>query len=523
MAVRISRKTSKVRVDLTHPAASPLRKKLGTEARVIELPWTVKSAVRLSDVLGTWVPTPAYAGGYGGLMTPRAYQRKTVDFIVRNRRGFVLNGLGTGKTASALWAFWWLHQHGMAQRLLVLAPKSTLDFVWLREAQMAVPDLATGVARAPSSKREEVLKNLNYSIVVTNHDAVRFHDPDMIAGLFDMVVVDEATAFKTWRSGGMPKRHRALRKIAHDVPWFWLMTGTPTPNSPEDAWFPITMVRPDWKITRSRWEAWTMVKSNYNPHIKKPKPDATRVVAQHMKPAIRITREEALKELPPRSFITRKPDLSKEQKKALKELKAYAVTELKGQEITAANAAVLLLKLLQVASGGVKIVPDTDEAVELDMTQRLEDIDAVVQDSGAKVIVFSAFRHSVRRITKWLNERHGEGFAAVVYGDVSGRKRNEIFQSFQDDDLPRVIVAHPETASHGLTLTAADTILWVGPPLRAELYEQGNARAWRGGQTKPVTIVNQVASPEEERIFKVLQKREALQSEILSIVKELVS
>lgn len=518
MLVDIDSDGMRMRVDMHHPKAAPFIGALPAGTRYLVVPWTVENALRLSHRLDTLIPTPAYAGKYGGMIEPRVYQRRTVDFVVRNRAGFILNGLGTGKTAASLWAIEWLYTNKMIRRALILAPRSTLDFVWARECEKAVPGLPFDIAYGSPKKRKDVFEQEHNIITISNHDMLRLHDPEYLAEKFDMIVVDEASVFKTWEGRGKPARYKAIEKLAAGKPRLWLMSATPTPNGPVDAWALAKLVNPDWKMTKGRWKVATMVEVRKHRWVAKP--DAADMVANILQPSIRITSEEALKEMPPRTFIDRAPDLTKDQIKMRKEIVAKAVIELEDTEITADRASVLATKLLQIACGGVR--DDNGNVVGVDMTPRLEDIDSVISEAEGKVIVFGNFRHTVRQISDWLNKRHGDGFSRYILGDVPQGERNEIFEAFQNGDNPQVLVAHPATASHGLTLTAATAIIWVGPPLKSEFYEQGNARAWRSGQTRPVTIVNQVSSPEEKRLMKTLRERGELQQTVLEIVKGLV-
>ena len=112
---------------------------------------------------------------------------------------------------------------------------------------------------------------------------------------------------------------------------------------------------------------------------------------------------------------------------------------------------------------------------------------------------------------------------ATVSGDTPPAQRAEIFQAFQHTDKYQVLNAHPECMSHGLTLTAADTIVWFGPTTKLETFEQANARITRVGQTRKQQIIRLVASPVEKITYARLQAREDLQTSVLDLIADITS
>jgi SNF2 family DNA or RNA helicase len=182
-----------------------------------------------------------------------------------------------------------------------------------------------------------------------------------------------------------------------------------------------------------------------------------------------------------------------------------------GEKITAANQAVALQKLMQVACGVVR--DDNGEKHFLDDAPRLRLLLEVVEEAGRKAIVFIPFIGVMQRVKEFFDA--AKIGAEVVNGDVSQGRREEIFSSFQRGSLP-ILIAHPKTAAHGLTLTAASCIIWYGPIFSAELWLQGNARIHRPGQTKPCTVVSIGATTLEWKLYDALRGKVALQQTILS-------
>lgn len=482
------------------------------------LPYTPDHVKILNRMCETRLPGPAFAGwAFGGKHDPYIHQRTTVDFLTQHRKCFVLNGMGTGKTSSAIWAAEFLISMGIVKRVLILSPLSTLRAVWEREIFMLRPMRKVAVAHGGKAKRQKAVQS-DATYVITNHDAMRLTDmnPAMLAAEFDLVIVDEAAVFKTWSSGSMPTRYRAMLKLAQAVDRLWLMTGTPMPNSPLDAWALIKLVDASFRMSRTAFQNRTMRQVSEYRWL--PKPDATDTVARMMQPAIRFSKKDVLAYLPPKIFTGREVPLSKEQEAARKELKKKAVLEHKGQKITAANAAVLLGKVLQIAGG---VVFDEDgRTVDLDATPRLTEIERLVKETEGKTLVFATFTETVKRIDRYLRKQGIR--SARIYGDTALGQRTKIIKQFQDLDELDVIVAHPGTMAHGITLTEADLVVWATPIMSNELFEQANERPDRPGQKRVITIAQIYGTPEEQQIYRRLRDRGEMQADLLRLAEEFI-
>lgn len=480
------------------------------------LPYTPEHVRMVNRTCGSTLPGPVFAHWhYGGRNKPYLHQRFTTDFMTQNRRCFVLNGMGSGKTSSAIWAAEFLLEKGVVRRVLIQSPLSTLRSVWEREIFLLRPMAKVAVAHGSKEKRQKAIAS-GATYVITNHDSMRLKDmdPAMLAAEFDLVIVDEATVYKTWSSGGMPERYKAMQKLAWAVDRLWLLTGTPTPNSPLEAWSLIRLVDPTFRMSKTAFQNLTMRQVNEYKWI--PKPDATDTVARMMQPAIRFSKEQVLAHLPPKVYTAREVPLSKEQTTALTEMKRKAVLELKGQKVTAANAAVLLGKLLQIAGGAV--FDETGKSLPIDMGPRLAEIEALISQAAGKVLIFASFTETVKAINLHLKKK---GYrTGMIYGGTSLTARTQIFRGFQEDDTIDVITAHPGTMAHGVTLTEADLVIWATPVMSNELFEQANERPHRPGQKRSVTIAQIYSTPQESQIYSRLRKRGDMQSELLGLVED---
>jgi SNF2 family DNA or RNA helicase len=243
------------------------------------------------------------------------------------------------------------------------------------------------------------------------------------------------------------------------------------------------------------------------------RPEANDVVFKAMQPAVRFTRDDVA-ELPPTTIIDRKVDLTPDAKRAYKALfdKMRVFTN-NGESVTAANEGVLQNKLLQVSLGF--IYTDGKTVYEIDSTPRKDALLEYIEGCDRKAIVFVPFIHALNGVSAFLGSK---GYAnATVSGATSKGMRDRIFRRFQDANDPlRFIVAHPMCMSHGLTLTAANTIVWYGPA-SLEIYEQANARITRPGQTSKTLIVRLSGTPAEAAAYRRLSSRQKSQGILLEL------
>jgi SNF2 family DNA or RNA helicase len=186
-----------------------------------------------------------------------------------------------------------------------------------------------------------------------------------------------------------------------------------------------------------------------------------------------------------------------------------------GEEISAVNAAAQLNKLLQISCGAV--YTDTKNVIEFDASNRLNTLLEVIEEASHKVLVFVPFTHALNLIHDFLIKN--KVTAEIINGGVSVSKRTDIFKRFQETDEPRVLLIQPQAAAHGVTLTAANVIVWYAPVTSSETYLQANARIDRPGQRNPMTIVHIEGSPVETKLYSMLQNKLDFHSKIIDLYK----
>ena len=190
--------------------------------------------------------------------------------------------------------------------------------------------------------------------------------------------------------------------------------------------------------------------------------------------------------------------------------------EAAGEEISAVNAAAMLTKLLQLSGGAV--YTDDREVVEFDVSTRLNALIEVIEETEHKVIVFVPYRHTIQLVSQHLAK---EGITSeIINGDVSARERGEIFSRFQTSENPRVLVIQPQSASHGVTLTQANTVVFWSPVMSVETYLQCIARIDRVGQKNKMTVVHIQGSDVERKMYQMLQGKVDAHEKLVDLYKQ---
>jgi superfamily II DNA/RNA helicase len=176
----------------------------------------------------------------------------------------------------------------------------------------------------------------------------------------------------------------------------------------------------------------------------------------------------------------------------------------------------MLTKLLQVSAGS--IYSNTKGIIEFDVSNRMTALKEIIDEASHKVIVFCPFRHSIETIMTEL--RKDKITCETIHGDVTMNKRTEIFKNFQESKDPQVLVIQPQAASHGVTLHAANVVVFWSPVMSVETYIQCCARMDRAGQKNKMTVVHLQGSPVEKRIYKMLENKIDTHTKLVDLYKE---
>jgi SNF2 family DNA or RNA helicase len=247
-----------------------------------------------------------------------------------------------------------------------------------------------------------------------------------------------------------------------------------------------------------------------------PRPESVEIVKNILQPAIRYTRDECF-DLPDTIIQTRKVELTVEQKKHYQTMMRRLVIEMESGDgtISAVNEAVKVQKLVQIACGVA--YTDDGQDFEIDCSPRVNAVKEVIEEAGEKVIVFVPLTGTLNMLERELSKRWT---TAVVNGAVSSNKRNQIFHDFQNSKDPRILIAHPATMAHGLTLTSASTVVWYGPITSNEQYVQANGRVERIGKRHVSNVVHIEATDLEYKMYQRLSSKQKLQGLLLDLIQQ---
>jgi SNF2 family DNA or RNA helicase len=460
------------------------------------------------------VPSPILRDyTWTGRHVPFDHQKTTSSFLSIRKRAFCFNEQGTGKTASIIWAADYLMKRGLVKRVLVLCPLSIMKSAWQKDLFTFAMHRSCGVAHGAAAQRKKVIAS-GVEFVIINFDGLSVVADEVAAGGFDLIVVDEANAYKNAQTNRWKILNRLLK--ATD-PRLWMLTGTPAAQSPADAFGLAKLVNPEGcppyynqfktivmtKVTQFKWV---------------PKPSAPAYVHNILQPAIRFEKKDCL-DLPEVTHLDRDAPLTPQQMKYYKLLRDEMIMEAAGEEVSAVNAAAKLNKLLQISGGAV--YTDTGEVLEFDVSNRLNTVLEVIEEASNKVLVFVPFTHTIELLRARLEK---EGISCgVINGQVSVNKRSELVDRFQANKDPHVLIIQPQAASHGLTLTAADTIIWYAPVTSVETYLQANARINRPGQKNAMTVVHIKGSAVEERLYTMLQGNIENHEKLIDLYREVLT
>lgn len=495
----------------------------GTDLTV--LPFNIET-VRYLRNIGVNAPSPIrYFYNWPGRHTPFEHQVTTSAFLVANTRAYVLNDMGTGKTLSALWAADYLMKAGYIRKCVILSPLSTLKKVWYDAIWESMSHRKCLVLHGSAERRKRLLEQ-DADFYVINHDGVGTILDELEARTdIDLLIIDELAVYRNrGENSTSDKGIRILNRYGavedlirtwerRKTPlWVWGMTGSPIPHAPTDAWAQCRLVTPE---TVPRFFGQFRDKVMYKISMYKwvNKPNAKDEVFKVMQPSIRFARNECI-DLPETMYKTVDCELTADQKKHYNKIKDEFFTQTDAGSVLAANSGVKFSKLLQAACG---ILYTTSGEVQiLDASIRLAVVQEFLEQAQAKVIIYVPFEAALGLVAEFVRKL---GYTAeTVNGQTPKGKRDQIFTAFQTREDPHVIVADPRCMAHGLSLIAADTILWYAPLPSNEIYEQACARIPRPGQ-KLKTMIGHIAATEVERkIYHSLAAKHDLQGSLLDLI-----
>ncbi|WP_431830937.1 SNF2-related protein [Clostridium sporogenes] len=401
---------------------------------------------------------------------------------------------------------------GEVYKVLVIAPLRVAEDTWSTEVEKwdHIKHLRVSKILGTKKQRKGALMK-DADIYVTNRENVDWIVNECFSSwLWDMVVIDELSSFKSSKA----KRFRALKKVR---PYFKRMvglTGTPAPNSLIDLWPQIYLLdggkRLGRTITSYRQQYFNPGRRNqyvvYNWELKEGAEEQIHKKIGDI--CISMMAKDYL-DIPERIDNVININLPKQSMDKYKQLEKDLVIELGEDDITAANAAVLTNKLLQISNGA--IYSEDKQVIEIHEEKLKALLDIIEAANGKPVLIFYSFKHDFDRIVNFLKTKKLKAIGLEDSKDI---------KKWNNGEIP-ILLVHPASAGHGLNLQyGGNIIVWFGLTWSLELYQQANARLHRQGQ-KETVVINHLVSKNtvDEDVIKALGSKEVNQNVLLEAVK----
>ena len=453
------------------------------------------------------------------------YQKAAVEFIIAHPYCGVFLDLGLGKTVSTLTAINCLmFDYCEINSVLVIAPKRVAESVWQEEAEKwsHLKHLRFSKIIGPQKRRISALVETKADIYIISRDNVAWLCAMYGGGKlpFDMVVVDELSSFKSYKS----ERFKALRGARPYLKRLVGLTGTPAPNGLIDLWPQIYLMdrgeRLEKTISKYREKYFRPGQTNghivYSYNITE---NSDKIIHKKIEDICISMKADDYLEMPLRTdnYIKLKmPSNIKKQYDNFEKNKVLDLINLEHEstkeengpvEINAINAAALSNKLLQFANGAVY---DENRNIFPIHDIKLEALKEIVEDSnGQSVLIAWTYQFDRDRIMKYLEKYKPREL-----------KTNKDIEDWNAGKI-QVMLAHPASAGHGLNLqSGGNIIVWFGQTWSLELYQQFNARLYRQGQQKRVIIHHLILEgTHDEDVIKALKAKDKKQNSLINSIK----
>lgn len=441
---------------------------------------------------------------------PHEYQRYAVEYIKSHPIAAVFLSMGLGKTSITLTAISdLLFEEFAIRKVLIVAPLRVAKTTWGEEIEKwdHLRKLTWSVAVGTEAERREALRRKADIYIINRENIPWLVEKSGIPFDFDMLVIDELSSFKSWRA----KRFSALMKVRPLVKRIVGLTGTPSSNGLMDLFAEFKVLDMGERLGRFigqyRNEYFLPDKRNgMMIYSYKPREDAEERIYSKISDITISMKADGYLKMPELVSTEVAVSLSEKERKLYDKLKKELVLELSDSEVTAANAASLTGKLVQMANGAVY----SDDASVMEIHQRkldaLEDI--VEAANGNPVLVAYWYKHDLERIRK----RFPDAEPVSTEDSIRRWNRGEIL----------VGLIHPAAAGHGLNLQAGGNhLVWFGLTWSLELYQQTNARLYRQGQQAGTVVLQHIVTKGtiDGEILKALERKDTSQEALIEAVK----
>jgi len=437
--------------------------------------------------------------------------------------------MGTGKTKVLIDNLAMLYDKGKVNGALIIAPKGVVGTWYNNELPTHLPDHITNVTTLWQShitkKQREKLESLfeveeSLHILIMNVEAFSTTKGMDFAKKFlscheTLTAIDESTTIKNPKA----KRTKNIVNLSMSSKYRRIMTGSPVTKNPLDLFSQCYFLDP-YHLGHESYYSFRMRYA-----IMKTANISGRQIqlvsgfknlgelSDKLKPfSYRVLKEDCL-DLPDKIYMKRQINLSSEQLKVYDQMRKEALATLNGKKVTTVNALTQLMRLHQITCGHFTSDDGTTQSIK---NNRMTELMDVLEETEGKAIIWAHYQYDITNIIKEVVKVHGPGSIVDYYGLTPQDERQPNIKKFQSDPKCRFIVGTPSTGGYGITLTAANTVIYYSNGYDLEKRLQSEDRAHRIGQKKSVTYVDILADETvDEKIVKSLRKKINIASEVL--------
>jgi len=437
--------------------------------------------------------------------------------------------MGTGKTKVLIDNMSMLYDKGKIDGALIIAPKGVVGTWYTNELPTHLPNHIENVTvlwQANITKtQQEKLDTLfeigeSLHILIMNVEAFSTEKGKKFADKFlrshkTLMAIDESTTIKNPKAG----RTKNILNLAHDAKYRRIMTGSPVTKNPLDLFTqcyfldPFHLEHESYYSFRTRYAIMKTANiSGRQIQLVSGFKNLGELSDKLKSFAYRVLKEDCL-DLPDKIFIKRQITLSPDQRKLYDQMRKKALAILEGKVSSTKNSLTQLMRLQQITCG--HFTDDTGSVQPIE-NNRVNELMDVLEDVEGKAIIWAHYQYDINAIIKAVIKKYGPGSVVDYYGLTPKEERQDNITKFQGDPKCRFFIGTPSTGGYGITLTAANTVIYYSNGYDLEKRLQSEDRAHRMGQKKPVTYVDINAEDTvDEKIVKALRKKINIASEVL--------
>jgi SNF2 family DNA or RNA helicase len=406
-----------------------------------------------------------------------------------------------------------MYQEFEVRKPLIIAPLRVARDTWPAEIQKwdHLEGMTWSVITGTAQERLAALQKKADIYIINRENVQWLVEQSGMPFDYDMLVIDELSSFKSWQA----KRFKALMKVRPFVKRVVGLTGTPTSGGLMDLFAEFRLLDMGQRLGRfiGQYRNTFFRPDRVNGPIVysyKPLPDAEEEIYRRIGDITISMKACGHLKMPELITTNYEVEMSPAEQKAYEAMKEELVLSLPDGEVTAANAAVLTGKLLQMSSGAIY----TDEGNTIRIHDRkLDALEDIIEGmNGRPLLVGYWFKHDLQRITERLTK----------IGIPFERLDSEASMKRWNAGQIQVGLAHPASTGHGLNLQeGGSTICWFSPTWSLELYQQMNARLYRQGQKAETVVITHIVTKGtvDSRVLKALSEKDRIQEALIAAVK----